>query len=120
MHALGHHGYPQPEEDFGYREATYNVSDHCPTCGIGSVQNAPFRLRAEFKASHSQVVQLNWVFDEFFLREKARDGLRSVDITGIDYLAPVLHKTDRPSERVAQMVVKTHTRGRRSTRPVSS
>src|SRR4051812_22489908 len=66
LSALGHHGYPQPEE--GYQEATYNVSDYCPTCGIGGVQSAPFRLRTEFEASHSQIVQLNWVFDEFFLR----------------------------------------------------
>jgi hypothetical protein len=107
LSALGHHGFPQPEEDFGYREATYDVSDQCPTCGIGGVQKAPFRLRAELKASHSQIVQLNWVFDEFFLREEAREGLRGAAITGIDYLAPVLHRNDRPSERVAQMIVRT-------------
>ena len=107
LSALGHYGYPQPEEDFGYKGATYNVSDYCPSCGIGAVQNAPFRLRAEFKASHSQIVQLNWVFDEFFLRPEAREGLWGAAITGIDYLAPMLHKDDRPSERVAQMIVKT-------------
>lgn len=110
LSALGHHGYPQPEEDFGYQEATYNLSEHCPICGIGGVQKAPFRLRAELKASHSQIVQLNWVFDEFFLREEAREGLRGAGITGIDYVAPLLHKNDRPSERVAQMVVKTRLR----------
>lgn len=107
LSALGHHGYPQPERDFGYKEATYDVSDACRICGIGRVQNAPFRLRSEFKASHSQVVQLNWVFDEFFLRPEACDGLLGAAITGIDFLAPVIHKNDRPSEQVAQMIVKT-------------
>jgi hypothetical protein len=107
LSALGHHGYPQPEEDFGYQEATYDVSDYCPTCGIGGVQKAPFRLRAEFKASRSQIVQLNWVFDEFFLRDEAREGLRRAAITGVEYLAPTLHKTNRQSQQVAQMVVKT-------------
>jgi hypothetical protein len=107
LSALGHHGYPQPEEDFGYQEATYNLSDYCSICGIGGVQKAPFLLRAEFKASHSQIVQLNWVFDEFFLREEACKSLRGAAITGIDYVAPMLHKKDRPSERVAQMVVGT-------------
>lgn len=105
--ASGHHGYPQPEEDFGYQEVTYDLSDYCPHCGIGGVQKAPFHLRAEFKASHSQILQLNWVFDEFFLREEARDGLRSAAITGIDYMSPLLHKNGRQSERVAQMVVNT-------------
>ena len=107
LSALGHHGYPQPENDFGYLQATYDVSDYCPTCGIGGVQNAPFRLRAEPKAAHSQFIQLNWVFDEFFLRDEAREGFRGAGITGIDTLAPVFHKKDRPSEQVAQMVVKT-------------
>ena len=64
-------------------------------------------MRAEFKASHSQFLQLNWVLDEFFLRDKARQGLRSAGITGIEDLAPVLHKKDRPSEQVVQMVVTT-------------
>ncbi|MFO0828698.1 MAG: hypothetical protein U0572_11205 [Phycisphaerales bacterium] len=107
LSALGHHGYPQPEEDFGYQEVTYDLTEYCPTCGIGGAQKAPFRLRAEFKPSRSQILQLNWVFDEFFLRDEAREGLRSAAITGIDYLAPVLHKSGRQSERVAQMVVKT-------------
>src|SRR5215813_6243668 len=64
--ALGQHGYPQPEDD--YHPATYDESDYCPICGMGGVQNAPFRLRAEPKALHSQFVQLNWVFDELFIR----------------------------------------------------
>ena len=106
LSALGHHGYPQPEENFGYQEATYDVREFCPTCGIGGTQKAPFRIRTEFKASRSQIVQLNWVFDEFFLRNQAREGLRSAGITGIRYLAPMLHKANRQCERVAQMVVK--------------
>lgn len=106
MSALGHHGYPQPEADFGYQDATYDVSDRCPTCGIGGLQKAPFRLRTEFKASRSQFVQLNWVFDEFFLRDEAREGLRRFAITGIEYLAPMLHKAARQSTQVVQMVVK--------------
>jgi len=105
LSALGHHGYPQPEDD--YHPATYDESDYCPICGMGGVQNAPFRLRAEPRALHSQFVQLNWIFDEFFIRHEVREGLRGADITGIDSLAPVLHKKARPSEQVAQMVVKT-------------
>ncbi len=71
MHALGHHGYPQPEDDFGYFDASYDLSNFCRICGIGAVQNAPLRLRAEPKAPHSQFLQLNWVFDEFFIRNEA-------------------------------------------------
>src|SRR6266849_2102839 len=38
-----HHGYPQPEDNFGYREVTYDRSEYCAQCGIGAKQKAPFR-----------------------------------------------------------------------------
>ncbi len=31
----GHFGYPQPEDDFGYLELTYEPNIGCPTCHIG-------------------------------------------------------------------------------------
>jgi len=105
MHALGHHGYPQPDDNFGYKEATYDLSDYCATCGIGATQKAPFRLRADPKAAHSQFLQLNWVFDQYFLRAEARDGIRSQGISGVEFLSPVIHKNGLPSQRVSQLVV---------------
>src|SRR5688572_16740675 len=32
------HGYPQPEDDFGYLDLTYDLSAYCSACGIGAVQ----------------------------------------------------------------------------------
>lgn len=62
-----HYGYPQPNEDeFGYLTATYDLSDYCDQCGIGKVQQAPFQMRGEPKWGRRSVLQLNWVFDEFF------------------------------------------------------
>jgi hypothetical protein len=101
--AVGHHGYPQPEDDFGYLEATYDTGAYCRHCGIGAVQKAPFRLRAEPQASHSQFIQLNWVFDEFFVRKAAQEGIAAAGLTGMEFIAPVLHKSGRPSGQVAQM-----------------
>jgi rRNA maturation protein Nop10 len=62
-----HHGYPQPDDDFGYRDLTYDLSDYCSTCGIGAVQKAPFRMRREPRWGRRGILQLNWVFDEFFV-----------------------------------------------------
>jgi hypothetical protein len=106
LDALGHHGYPQPEDDFGYHQATYDVSNFCPICSIGGVQNAPFRLRAEPKASHSQFIQLNWLFDEFFVRSEARDGLTASGLTGIEFRPAVLHTKNWPSAQVEQLYVR--------------
>lgn len=103
--ALGQHGYPQPEDDFGYIEATYDVSQYCYRCGIGGVQKAPFRLRSEPKARHSQFLQLNWVFDELFVRSEARQGLTAAGLTGFDFRPAVIHRADRPSGEVQQMEI---------------
>ena len=99
--ALGQHGFPEP--DIEYPTVTDDLADYCPICGIGGVQKAPFRLQREPRASHSQFIQLNWVYDEFFVREPARQGLEKAGITGIDFLAPVLHKSGRPSKQLVQM-----------------
>jgi hypothetical protein len=62
------HGYPQPEDDFGYRRVTYDGSVGCMACGVGLRQVAPFRMRAEPKWGRRGVMQLHWVSDEFFVR----------------------------------------------------
>jgi hypothetical protein len=63
-----HHGYPQPDEDvFGYRQATYDLSEYCEQCGIGLKQNAPFQMKGEPKWGRNGILQLNWVFDEYFV-----------------------------------------------------
>lgn len=63
-----HHGYPQPDEDvFGYRAATYDLSNYCAECGTGMKQRAPFRMKAEPKWGRNEILQLNWVFDEYFV-----------------------------------------------------
>jgi hypothetical protein len=60
-------GYPQPHEaDFGYLEATYDLSDYCEACGVGKLQKAPFQMKREPKWGRRGILQLNWVFDEFF------------------------------------------------------
>lgn len=63
-----HHGYPQPDEDsFGYLSATYDLTDYCETCGVGLRQVAPFQMKGEPKWGRRGILQLNWVFDEFFV-----------------------------------------------------
>lgn len=64
-----HHGYPQPDDGAsGYLDATYELADACAQCGIGLKQKAPFRMKAEPRWGRKGVLQLNWVFDEFFVR----------------------------------------------------
>lgn len=63
-----HHGYPQPDEDnLGYRRKTYDLTEWCQVCGIGMKQRAPFQLKSEPKWGARSILQLNWVFDEYFV-----------------------------------------------------
>lgn len=63
-----HHGYPQPDDsENGYLAATYDLSGYCAACGTGAVQKAPFQFKAEPKWGSRTVLQLNWVFGEYFV-----------------------------------------------------
>jgi hypothetical protein len=63
-----HYGYPQPNEDsFGFLEATYDLSGYCRHCGVGLKQVAPFQMKFEPKWGRNRILQLNWVFDEYFV-----------------------------------------------------
>jgi hypothetical protein len=63
-----HHGYPEPsEKDLGYRQATYDLSEWCSSCGIGLKQKAPFQMKGEPKWGQRGILQLNWVFGEYFV-----------------------------------------------------
>jgi hypothetical protein len=69
-------GYPQPnEDDFGYLRATFDLTDYCPACGIGLRQKAPFQMKGEPQWGRRGILQLNWVFDEFFVKPDVWDAV---------------------------------------------
>jgi hypothetical protein len=104
LYSTGHFGYPQPEGTYALR--TYDAR-YCDRCSIGGVQCNPFRLRSEPKARHSHFLQLNWVYDEFFVRPGVEAGLKEAGITGVTF-GPVLHnKTGRELESVQQLQIFT-------------
>lgn len=61
-----HHGYPMPD-DGRYEDVTFRYVDGCADCGVGRIQKAPFRMKQEPKWGKKKVLQLNWVFDEYFV-----------------------------------------------------
>jgi len=67
LYATAHQGYPEPSDDAGYLDVTYDLSGYCAHCGIGKTQKAPFRFKTEPTWKRGSVLQLNWVFDEFFV-----------------------------------------------------
>ncbi|MCM4166057.1 MULTISPECIES: hypothetical protein [unclassified Arenibacter] len=103
----GQFGYPQPENDFGYLELTYEPNIGCPTCHIGIKQNNPFRFKNEPKAKNSQFIGLNWVFDKIFVREPVKTEFEKNGITGISFSRPIFHKSEKELESIYQLHVDT-------------
>lgn len=104
----GQFGYPQPDDDLGYLSATYDLSDACPTCGIGKKQENPFRFKSEQKAKKSQFLGLNWVFDQIFIRDEIKEKIEEENIRGISFSRPVIHKSGEPMVSIYQMHVETY------------
>jgi hypothetical protein len=69
------HGYPMPDNNFGYLSETFDLTGTCTFCKIGISQRAPFLLRAEPKWGRYSMMQVNWVFDAFFARPEVWDSI---------------------------------------------
>jgi rRNA maturation protein Nop10 len=98
------HGYPQPQDDFGYRKETYDLSEYCPTCGIGKKQIAPFRMKGEPKWGKKHFLQLNWVFDEFFVLPKVWEEV--FEPLGVGCSPVIEHRTGKTLRTVVQLDIK--------------
>jgi len=93
-----HWSYPQPNEnDFGYLKATYDLTSFCSTCGIGLRQRAPFQVKREPNWGRCGMLQLNWVFDEYFVRRDHEELFASFDV-------PVRAVVNRKGERLESIV----------------
>jgi hypothetical protein len=101
--ASGHHGYPQPQDD--YLRTVYETA--CLRCGIHGRQIHPFRVRKSPLAPHSAFLQLNWVFDAFFVHPKVADILALAGITGIGFGPVVDHRTGREIDDRVQLLIET-------------
>src|SRR5262245_8586913 len=101
VNATGHFGYPQPEDS--YASVVYEI--HCERYGIHGAQCAPFRFRSEPKARHSQFLQLNWVFDELFVRREVATKFKEAGISGGAFGPAIHHKTHRCLETVQQLII---------------
>lgn len=105
--STGQFGYPQPENDFGYLNLTYDSTVGCPTCGVGKSQCKPFRFKSEPNAKNNQFLGLNWVFDQIFVRDVVKVEFERNGITGVGFSRPILHKSEKELETIYQTHVDT-------------
>jgi len=96
-----HYSYPMPDDDSGYLAITYDANSGCNKCGIGLRQKSPFRMKGEPKWGRNQILQLNWVFDEFFVTPEAFEAVFKP--FGIGSREVLHHKSERPLKSILQL-----------------
>lgn len=98
-----HQGYPLSDEDkLGYRATTYDLEHWCERCGAGMTQAAWFRMKGEPKWGRNAILQLNWVFDEYFVTPDAWSTV--FEPAGIG-CRPVLSPCGAELKTVVQLVI---------------
>jgi hypothetical protein len=97
-------GYPRPESISGYLNATYNLDLFCENCGIGAVQDAPFRLARPPKWNNRLLFELGWVFDEIFARKTFYEEFLKNEFA-LDSRPVVLHKNRSEIDDTVQLVI---------------
>jgi len=104
MSCSRHQGYPQPENDLGYVDLVYDTSSCCKACSGGKrPQKQSFRFIREPKWGSFEILQLNWVFDEFFVTSELYDEV--FQPFGIDRRDVIHHKSNAALSSVFQLVI---------------
>ncbi|NHM07990.1 hypothetical protein G4D82_12215 [Flavobacterium sp. CYK-4] len=101
----GSYQYPQPED--GYLETTFNTNNYCKHCGIGKVQDAPYRLKTEPKQLNNQFWGLYWEYEPIFVRQAAKNIFEKENIKEISFSKPFLHRKNIEVESLHQMHINT-------------
>ncbi len=81
-----HNGYPLPEGAFAYRNITYAPDSYCVECGCGLRQVAPFRMKGAPKWGTRHFMSLNWITDELFVDDLAKNILTQEGLTGFHFM----------------------------------
>jgi hypothetical protein len=96
-------GYPQPEEENGYLSATYDLAEYCPHCGVGKKQARPLRLKGSPALRDNSILQLNWIFDEYFVSPATWEAVFKP--LGIGMRPAVLHRTGAEIMSAVQLAI---------------
>lgn len=100
-------GYPQPEANFEYETITYTRKGYCSECGSGLQQINPFRLRKPIKWGKRHFAELNWVGDELFISDTAKQLLQDGQTTGIFHMDVLDKKGSERIEGITQLRVES-------------
>lgn len=99
--------YPQPVDNFGYQDMiTYDNKNYCFECGSGLVQIDSFRVKKSPDWKKRNFLMLNWIEDELFLSDDAKNILLNSGLKGFEFIDVVKPRTETKLEDFNQLKVK--------------
>ena len=107
VRSVWRNGYPQPEDDFSYESITYCDEKCCQKCGSGLYQQDDFRIRKAVNWGKRHFMMLNWVEDELFVDDIARNILEKEKITGVSFRSVKNKKGTEIIPNINQLVIST-------------
>ncbi len=77
--------------------------NYCEICGIGKIQNNPFRLKKLPTQKRNQFWGLHWEFEPIFVRKETKQILERENIKEIKFSNPVLNKNGLKVDELFQL-----------------
>ena len=105
MRSKWHWEYPMPDNNGGYINLVYNIDNWCKDCGSGFVQKDLFRIRKSPKWGNKHFLMLNWVEDELFISEKAKQVLNNSSLKGFEFLNVLKAKSETKLDDIYQLKI---------------
>jgi hypothetical protein len=102
-----HFEYPQPSDRLGYEETTYKPDVGCRKCGVRLEQRNPFSIKKSPTWGKRNILQLNWVFGDYFVSEEMRKKLDG-KIPGLHFLEVLKYPKDAALDDIFQLIVEQH------------
>ena len=96
--------YPQPEDDWRYMKLVFDLSNWCPYCNTGKIQNNPYRLKKGPKQKSNQFWGIFWEEEALFCGEAIKTIFEKEKIRGIHFTQPV-NKKNIPFEGYYQIMI---------------
>jgi hypothetical protein len=96
-------GYPQPKNDFGYEDISYDKSTACPKCNNGMLQKAPLHIKKP-KIGKRDICAVEWIY-EYIITERLKIMLEKEGFTGVEYWNVVWHKKNENFSDIYQLFI---------------
>lgn len=92
-------GYPQPEDNFGYKDASFDMLTACPLCGQGANQAKPLMVRGRIGLGKKDITAMFWIY-ELIVSSRLRLLTESAGLTGVKFWPLLRYRSGRPGEPI--------------------